>query len=712
MRSPENKPSKSSIAVPLSPEILEIDEKSTNTCSKLISEASLVLSPSGDLEVVKNSLADMSLTQIPDLNVPQNVNFDLQTNSLYANVENLHHSSISSDEHCITVSQTSLKRDLVAWALEFNIPHRALERNIAIFIKHYNANLPISARALLQTPRNVSSYFVPMGFGEFCYHGIQNSIKLLLNEYYLKNKIKDRRVFMDFFVDGIPPYNNPSNKISLWPIAGHLVGSKTPPFIIALWCGSGADPGSVQEYLQLFVKEVKEMEDKGFTVNGTLYRLKLRFCIADAPARAWLKQANQHGSLVCCERCSVKGFWDGRVVYDPHEVGELGTNESFVNRHQPEYHLIEKSPLEQIIGMISQMPLDRLHLVDLGAMKRFLKMLFERKASAVTLQLKVVKDLDKIAEDISEYLPSEFSRKPRALSLWNRFKGAECRRLLHYDGYLVFQKLSEIAPEYTDVYKCFLLLATAIRILSDRHISREMYDDADTLLCNFVKYSHEMFGGTFVVYNIHHLQHLAQECKWHGPLDDFSAYEFESSLGQMKHLLRAPGRALPQIVARTLEKTTKFNAESVEENTATATLTEFLFKLHESGPHDGLAGQAFEKIVCNDFTIRVSSRNDVCCITKNDDIIIVKNVIKRQDNQIYLVGRSFTLKTDFFTYPFPSKYLQIFSIKKLDHQMSHWSLSEIKAKCVLLPLTKERNPGKDGFVGLCLKMMHGDHETC
>lgn len=130
-----------------------------------------------------------------------------------------------------------------------------------------------------------------------------------------------------------------------------------------------------------------------------------------------------------------------------------------------------------------------------------------------------------------------------------------------------------------------------MRILSDRHISREIYDDADILLCNFVQYSHKVFGSTFVVYNIHHLQHLAQECKWYGPLDDFSAYEFESSLGQMKYLLHAPGRNLPQIVARTLEKIVNFNTELVKEKAA----TQFLFESHEFGLHDGLAGQALKK---------------------------------------------------------------------------------------------------------------------
>lgn len=358
--SPENKSSESSIAVSLSSGIL--DEKKSDTCSKF-SETSLVLSPSSaDLKVVTESSDDMCrLIQVPYINSPENVNFDLQTNSLCANVNNLHHSSILSDEHCVTVSETLLKSDLIAWALEFNIPHRALERNIAIFVKYYNVNLPISARALLQTPRNVSSYLVPLGFGQFWYHGIQNSITPLLNDYYLKNKAKDRIIFMVFFIDGISPYNNPSSKVSLWPIAGRLVDSKIPPFIIALWYGSSTHPGSVQEYLQLFVKEAKEIKDEGFTVNGTLYHLKLRFCIVDEQARAWLKQVNQHGSLICCERCSLKGFWDSRVVYDPHEVAELRIDESFVNRYQPEYHRLEKSPLEQIIGMISQMPFDRLH---------------------------------------------------------------------------------------------------------------------------------------------------------------------------------------------------------------------------------------------------------------------------------------------------------------------------------------------------------------
>jgi len=87
------------------------------------------------------------------------------------------------------------------------------------------------------------------------------------------------------------------------------------------------------------------------------------------------------------------------------------------------------------------------------------------------------------------------------LSDWKYYKGIELRRLLLYDGFLIFQKL------HREVYQNFLLLACVIRILVDPILIKDYAFDANKLRL-FVEYNCQIYGLTFVVYNVHHLIHI------------------------------------------------------------------------------------------------------------------------------------------------------------------------------------------------------------
>ncbi|XP_011141701.2 uncharacterized protein LOC105184540 isoform X2 [Harpegnathos saltator] len=155
---------------------------------------------------------------------------------------------------------------------------------------------------------------------------------------------------IDVFFDGFSPYN--SIRRILWPIAGCIVDNKEV-FIIAIWCGESKCPPNLDAYLEDFVNEVLELKN-GFNIENRHYKLKIRNIIADAPARAWLKCVNQHGSKFACERCTVAGEWFGnRMTYPSHEEAPLRTNESICQQIHKEYHkgvspLIARLQLEPI----------------------------------------------------------------------------------------------------------------------------------------------------------------------------------------------------------------------------------------------------------------------------------------------------------------------------------------------------------------------------
>lgn len=69
-----------------------------------------------------------------------------------------------------------------------------------------------------------------------------------------------------------------------------------------------------------------------------------------------------------------------------------------------------------------------------------------------------------------------------------------------------------------------------------------------------------------MIYNVHSLIHLAEECLHHGPLDAFSAFPFESYLGKLTRMLRTTSAPLAQLSRRIFEH--RSSAASVTERRA------------------------------------------------------------------------------------------------------------------------------------------------
>jgi hypothetical protein len=131
-------------------------------------------------------------------------------------------------------------------------------------------------------------------------------------------------------------------------------------------------------FLESFVKEMSNLEAHGLLVNELHYNVRIRCIIADAPARSFIKCIKNHNAYYGCERCDRKGKWMKRVVYPRNRVGLLYTDESFKNQTNS-FHHDGISPLVDLkIGMISNIPLDYVHLICLGVVKKLLLGLLDR----------------------------------------------------------------------------------------------------------------------------------------------------------------------------------------------------------------------------------------------------------------------------------------------------------------------------------------------
>ena len=82
-------------------------------------------------------------------------------------------------------------------------------------------------------------------------------------------------------------------------------------FIIALYYGN-TKPTSVDEYLNDFLEELAKLKHDGLNHESHKLSLNIHCFLCDAPARGFLKCIIGH--LCACERCIMKGFWNGRVI--------------------------------------------------------------------------------------------------------------------------------------------------------------------------------------------------------------------------------------------------------------------------------------------------------------------------------------------------------------------------------------------------------------
>lgn len=132
------------------------------------------------------------------------------------------------------------------------------------------------------------------------------------------------------------------------------------PFIIGLFHGNNK-PSNVDEYLQKFVDEVRKLQEQGFSFNGKIYFLKMSAFVCDMPARAFVKCVAGHSRYSGCDKCTQRGVYVNSVTF-PECQAQLRTDESFANMSDMRHH--------HNLGMVSQFPIDYMHLVCLGVTRK------------------------------------------------------------------------------------------------------------------------------------------------------------------------------------------------------------------------------------------------------------------------------------------------------------------------------------------------------
>jgi len=574
-------------------------------------------------------------------------------------------SSSSDDDDCDNLGQ-----NLSEWALQHNITHVALKSLLKI-LRSSHPELPSDPRTLLQVP--VRKEIVTFNSGGQYYHfGLGSAV---LKHVESKNILLDdlSTLSVQVSMDGLPVFK--SSKYSFWPISGILLESNCKyPFVIGLYGGPTKNL-DLTEFLQPFVDEAHQLDVNGIEVGGKTIRIKIHSIMCDAPARAFIKNVKSHGGYDSCDRCRQKGeYFEHKVIY-PEIDAPLRTDAAF-NRYEEDGHHLGSTPLQKLsVGLVSQVPLDYMHLVCLGVTRRLL-LAWLRGPLKCRQQSRTVESMSAELVKLRAHIPVEFARKPRSLSEIDRWKATEFRLFLLYTGPVV---LKDVLSQ--SVYDHFMLLSVAVMCLCSSVFSQKYCLYANSLLKLFVQHGELLYGREFLVYNVHCLLHLAADVKCFGPLDKISCFTFENSLHNLKKLVRKAHLPLQQVVNRLLEK--QNGLREVMPNTRMSRNEPSLERVHNFGPVPPGYNLSEQFKVCRTDLFLLSISEPDNYINIGSDIGVVRNILKCGCD-IFIVHENFKELSSFNAYPADSSIFNICYVDKLSGILAVSPLIGVK-KCVRLP---------------------------
>ena len=391
---------------------------------------------------------------------------------------------------------------LSKWVNDFQVKQNAVDSLLKILKQFGHPNLPSSARTLLNTTRTIP---VQNKSGmQYIYFPL--AIELLKNLGRYPSVITDaiETLELSFNIDGLPLFKSSQN--SLWPVLCALVNVK-PVTVFPVVLTYGKSKPDDLSFLEDIIRDLEYVLQNGIRFGNRTLSVVLRCIVCDAPARAFVRGTKLYSGYFGCDKCCQEGKWIGRLTY-PDVVGVvLRTDLSFRDQSNKEHHKYRSPFCDLGIDMVKKFPIDYMHQVCLGVMKKML-LLWIRGKREVRISARQVMEISNNLVCLKEFIPSCFARKPRGLDEIDRWKATEFRQFLLYTGAIA---LSGVLRD--DLYHHFLCLSVAISILVCPTLAQLHRCYAHELLSYFVQQGSVLYGEEFLVYNVHSLIHLAERNK-------------------------------------------------------------------------------------------------------------------------------------------------------------------------------------------------------
>ncbi|KAB0790543.1 hypothetical protein PPYR_05331 [Photinus pyralis] len=572
------------------------------------------------------------------------------------------------------VHKFTLIEQLSDWAIIHNIDHFALSDLLRILNQTIDINLPKDPRTILKTPRNTGSLIEKVEPGVYFHFGVENCLINLLNRRDV-NDSEDRSNILEICVnvDGLPL--SKSSGSQLWPIMINLFQNKNIVEVCGLYQGN-KKPENANVFMSKFVNEIISLMTNGFTYKSQIFFVKIKAFICDVPAKAFIKCTRGHSGYMSCSKCDTEGvFKKNRICFPAIEGFHLRTDATFRRKEQDSHHT-DTSILESIpnLNMITCFPLDYMHLVCLGIVKKLISNLWLSGKPPYRFSSQQISEVSQKHLSLQNQVPTEFSRKPRLLSDIKHWKATELRMFLFYTGPVILKE-----SVTNEIYQNFMSLHVAVTLFS----KSQNIDYAAELSKYFIQTFSLLYGEENISHNVHNLLHIVDDVKMFGSLENFSAFPFENNMLFLKKLVRKGDRPLQQIVNRIVER----NKCVLGSGNIRAEYPVLKYE-HSNGPliASVFGMKQFKKIYIKNFLLALDDSNN-CCFMNDNSVVIIKNIVSL-NNVVTVIGQKYLVLENLYNLPCESSKLNIFVVSK-EGPIKSWELPQVLHKFFKLTLNNK-----------------------
>lgn len=644
---------------------LEINNLPDPLSSSISSDKSL----QSHVSVNNNILSDSLLFE--------NINKFVEPNKNFENITEV----FTDTQTCNEDNKIPLNIKLRNWALECNVPHSTLNKLLYILNKEDDPSLfqalPLDSRTLLNSGSSKTINIINIHPGKYYHFGLSEGIKRHLLKFKHNDEVK-----VIIGVDGLPL--SKSSGSQFWPILAYIYPHSNNVFPIGIFHGY-KKPDDSNAYLKYFIEEAECLTLHGIELDSISFKVSIMAFCCDSPAKSFILKVKSHTGFSSCTRCFHEGEYSHNRICFPYQENGFKNrdHDGYVNMVQKSHHVREDVTSDLIklpnFDIVRSFPLDYMHLVLLGVMRKLVHLWMSKGPLSVRLHSKECLEITKTLLSFKPYIPIEFARKPRPIEEICRWKATELRQL--YTGPIV---LKNILSE--ECYNNFMTLNIAMTILLSANHAKKV-EFANRLLNYFVKNFGDIYGSHFISHNIHGLLHIVDDYQHFGPLDSCSCFPFENYMKFLKSALRKHDKPLEQVVRR-------YNEEfSNNEFTATKTPELSYTKTHNQGP-------MLESITCNpqfvslklrNITININKLADSFVFTKQNQIVKVVNIAHScATKELLIIGYTFLKKSPLYDSPIKSTKLGIYVFEDMSDQLQSWKIDEIMHKLMVL-IFKNRN---------------------
>lgn len=534
-----------------------------------------------------------------------------------------------SNHNCRYEFQKELARTL----LTCTINHSHGKKILNTLRKHKCLSyLPRDCRTLYKTPRIFHDrYLCPMDPGQYLHIGVEKCLVKILTKTQ-EHSIPDT-LFIDWNCDGA----NLNKKYCIWPLQIRIYNIPLcKPEVLGIYKGR-RKPKNAEMFLKCFTTEINNLINMGLFYNSKKYKVKIRVAIFDIPAQAFFLGHKGHNSKRPCSRCMVLGVKFNKTMCYTGINHLPRTDSSYESIKDKTHHKI-KSPLLQMgMSPCYQVPLDDMHLVHSGVERKLLIATTTNKYES-KLPDHDINTISRRIQHIAKYCPREFSRLPESLGFLKDYKATQYRQFLLYFGVVVFYDIFE-----ENRYLHYALFSAAIRSLSVKKASLEHLEFARIAIEKFILAAEHIYSKNFMSYNVHALQHVVDDVKRYGFLENYSAFPYENNMAFFRKYYHKPGTPLEQIFNRLKER----EALGLDTDVIIPKSDNYcrLFNEHSNGPYpenfDAFKDKMkiFNNIELKNFCLGTNIRDNCCVLKDNSAVCLVQNIFKMNDSCYFLIQK-------------------------------------------------------------------------